>query len=75
MKQAIGDLNLTIIIVIAVAGLVALFSLAVWPMIKDGLNQSTNCSDAICRNCDEISGMCDCTMPNGSGDFQCPFKG
>lgn len=74
MKQAIGDLNLTIIVVIAVAGLVALFSMGIWPMIKDGLNQSANCSDAIC-SCSKTAEMCDCTNKNGTRNFQCPNRG
>lgn len=74
MKQAIGDLNLTIVIVIAVAGLMALFSLAIWPMIKGGLNNSANCSEAICENCN--SGICSCYMPGNEGNtFTCPYKG
>ena len=37
MKEAIGELNSTLIVVIAVAALAALFFTILWPMIKKAL--------------------------------------
>ncbi|MBQ9834218.1 MAG: hypothetical protein IJO33_03400 [Bacilli bacterium] len=75
MKQAISELNLTVIIVLAVAGLVALFSMVIWPVIKSGLHNSANCSDAICT-CDITDDICDCYMEsNPSEHFDCVNKG
>lgn len=75
MKEAISELNLTVIIVLAVAGLVALFSLVIWPIIEGGLEQSANCSDAVCESCNEHTGICECHMPNESETFDCAYKG
>lgn len=75
MKQATGDLNMTIIVVIAVAGLVAFFSMVVWPMVKGGMIHEADCSDAICEKNADSNGMVNCKMKNGSKTFQCPYKG
>ena len=39
MKEATGELNMTIITVIAIAAIVALFYYAVWPLIETMLMQ------------------------------------
>ena len=75
MKHAISDLNMTVVIIVAIAGLVAFFGGVVWPSIDSGLNKSANCSDAICDNCSVGSGTCECHMSGESEMFQCPFKG
>ena len=41
MKEATGELNMTIITVIAIAAIVALFYYAVWPLIETMLMQNT----------------------------------
>lgn len=78
MKEATSELNLTVIIVIAIAGLVALFSVGVWPIIKGGLNNATSCDDAICDCSSAKSGSkttCVCTKKDGGKEFECPYKG
>ncbi|MBQ4583983.1 MAG: hypothetical protein IJA94_03760 [Bacilli bacterium] len=76
MKEAISELNLTVIIVLAVAGLVALFSVVIWPAIKTGIQDSANCSDAICTSCNESTGVCECYMESNPGNtFDCAYKG
>ena len=76
MREATGDLNLTVIVVVAVAGLMAFFSMVVWPMIRGGMRNSENCSDAICEKVDtNKDGMVNCTRKGKTGSFQCPYKG
>lgn len=76
MKEAISELNLTVIIVLAVAGLVALFSVVIWPVIKTGIQDSANCSDAICVSCSDSTGLCECYMESNPGQtFECANKG
>lgn len=79
MREATGDLNMTVIVVIAVAGLMAFFSMTLWPMIKGGLKHDANCSDAICEKDDDDDGVVTCRrkLENGtlSDEFQCPYKG
>ena len=80
MREATGDLNLTVIVVIAVAGLMAFFSITLWPMIKSGMKNDENCSDAYCNSTPNRDGMVECwrkdpqTGTSGSS-FMCPFKG
>ena len=84
MREATGDLNLTVIVVVAVAGLMAFFSMTLWPMIKGNMQHDANCSDAICDNsftCEgKTTGKICCHNhgdPNGTKDgfFACPYKG
>ena len=49
MKEAVGELNSTLIVVIAVAALAALFFTVIWPMINDDIKYNSNCSNAICN--------------------------
>lgn len=76
MKHAISDLNMTVVIVVAVAGLVAFFGGVIWPSIRNNIDKEANCSDAICDNCSVSEGTCDCEMKDGSvPSFKCPYKG
>ena len=63
MKEATGELNLTVIVVIIVAGLVAFFSIYVGPILIGGIKNTANCEDAICTKdgCDAApEGVCNC---------------
>ena len=46
MKQATGELNMSVIVVLIVAGL-STFSV-LWPMIKSNVRNNANCDEAIC---------------------------
>ena len=74
MKEAVSELNLTVIVVVLVAGLVAFFSMAVWPTVRSGVRNDTDCSNAVCSNCSE--GSCECHLAKDpSKTFACPNKG
>lgn len=78
MREATGDLNMTVVIVILVAFLVAFFSTFVGPMIRAGIRKEANCSDAICtcKKNEIIKGSCDkCHLKGSSTNFTCPYKG
>ncbi len=87
MKEATGELNLTIIVVIAVALLVAFFYYTIWPSLDNNFKANSNCSKAICENpCGEGSGTnkCDdmkniekvkCHLKDDDHEFYCPWKG
>jgi hypothetical protein len=47
MKEATGELNMTVITIVAIAALAAFFYLVIWPNIQNSmaLNQACNASD------------------------------
>ena len=76
MKEATGELNMSVAILVAIAGLAAFFYFTLWPMIKNNMNQTTNCSKAICNPCP--SGNCkevDCHLKGSNQYFKCVWKG
>ena len=84
MKEATGDLNMTVVVVLLVAGMVAFFSMSIWPTIKSGVKNEGNCSDAVCTRagCEAAdylnSGVCNCTFKQKDGTeipISCPYKG
>ena len=52
MKEATGELNMTVVTVVAIAAVVAFFYAFIWPGIRSSINASTYCSMAICPNGD-----------------------
>ncbi len=46
MKEATGELNMTVVTVVAVAALMAFFYAIIWPTIKTGLALQSACSSA-----------------------------
>ena len=56
MKEASGELNLTVFIVMVVAALGVFFFNVLWPAIRNNMASTKRCSDAICEK-----------EPNGDG--------
>ncbi len=79
MKEATGELNMTVVIVIAVAILSVFFFAILWPSIKNTFIANNKCSDAICDKNTLQDGMVDCKYyKNGhqeGPDFKCAWKG
>lgn len=48
MKQAMGEANMTIVVVIIIAVLSTFFFSFIWPRIKTEFKHDTRCDDAIC---------------------------
>lgn len=79
MKEATGELNATVFVVIAVASLVAFFYTVIWPSIKVNLNENIACNRAICDSKPNADGRTvNCRLiENGqkSEEFTCAWKG
>ncbi len=66
MKEATGELNMTVITVVAIAGIAALLYAFVWPALQTNIINSTNCANAItCTDCD--GSTCSCTYLDDDG--------
>lgn len=66
MKEATGELNMTVITVVAIAAVAAFFYAFVWPAIKTSITSGTKCSAAICPStC--TTGTCDCKYYDDTG--------
>lgn len=80
MKEASGELNLTVVVVMAVAALMAFFYTLIWPTIKNNMTANTKCQAAVCKKCEDPNGctMVDCTYTDKQGNktnMQCVWKG
>ena len=87
MKEATGELNTTLITVLAIAMLLALFSTFIFPNVLKGLEGRATCADAICDKGylpDSYTSLCYAPTKNdGKGGqtggsteiFECPYRG
>ena len=73
MKEATSELNLTVIVVISIAGLAAFFYMTIWPMIQNNVNKYTKCSVAICEGQKNPDGTVNCKYKGT--DLTCAWKG
>ena len=67
MKEATGELNMTVVTVVAIAAIGAFFYAFVWPAIKSNINRSTMCANAICPEDECEDGVCACTYIDENG--------
>lgn len=82
MKEATGELNMTVITVIAIAAIGVIFYTLVWPIIKNNINQSTKCANAICDECASGAKTTSCIYyeyddegnTTGTSNISCPCK-
>ena len=73
MKEATGELNMTVVTVVAIAAVAAFFYAFIWPSIQNNIETSTKCSRVI--NCTGCNGeTCSCTYMNGevAEQITCP---
>ncbi len=42
MKEASGELNLTVVTIIAIAAIAAFFTTVIWPNVQNSINQQWN---------------------------------
>ncbi len=77
MKEATGELNTTVVVVLAVGVLMAFFYYTLWPIIRENFNKQTQCAKAICDRCE--TGVCDFVTCHSREDpdreFECVYKG
>ena len=50
MKEATGELNMTVITVVAIAAIAAFFMAFVWPALKNNITRRTYCATAVCTS-------------------------
>ena len=72
MKEATGELNMTVVTVVAIAAVAAFFYAFIWPGIKNTINANTYCAMATCdqdrKNCtyvdenEELQDGLDCSQ-------------
>ena len=62
MKEATGELNMTVVTVVAIAAVAAFFYAFIWPGIRNQIEASTYCSMATCEGSDYKN----CTAPKDS---------
>lgn len=86
MKEATGELNMTVIVSISIGILAAFFFGVLWPMINENFQKNSQCNKAIC-NCAKTTresiesetgkkNNCLCKEKSDSETtFYCPFKG
>lgn len=84
MKEATGELNMTVVTVVAIAAVAAFFYAFVWPNIKSSITSSTKCANAQCdqAKCTTNNGQTTCTYcttidedGKTSDPFTCRFQG
>ena len=75
MKEATGELNMTVVTVVAIAAVGAFFYAFVWPGIRESIRRNTNCANAICT-CTAGAATCNCTYVDGNTTktVTCPNK-
>ena len=56
MKAATGELNLTVITIVAIARVIGFFTAILWPQIKDSINAQWNSVSGIEAHGGEASG-------------------
>ena len=61
MKEATGELNMTVVTVVAIAAIGALFTVFLWPRIRANIILSTACSN--------VNANGDYDEDNGDGNF------
>lgn len=72
MKQAMGEANMTIVVVLIIAVLSAFFFSFLWPNIRAGFKHNTRCDDAICVCPSEYVVDGKCTYKGAT--VECYFK-
>ena len=87
MKETTSELNLTLIVVMAIGVLVAFFYFAVWPKVNENFEANSSCSKAWCENpcgkagtnsCPEaFDGLATCWIgkKEDGKKIMCPWKG
>lgn len=82
MKEATGELNMTVVTVVAIAAVAAFFYAFVWPGIKSTIQASTYCAMAQCGTCENTNNgvtkcdACEAYDEQGSAVWsgKCTFK-
>ncbi len=76
MKEATGETNMALVVVMIVAALAAFFYTVIWPVVKSSTDQATGCKQAVCSNRPNADGQTvQCVPKSGGNPITCPWKG
>ena len=76
MKEATGELNVSLFVIMVVVLLTAFFFMVIWPGIKGNMNRQAKCAGAVCSAGFDDDGMAICHAPKDAGNtFTCPYRG
>ena len=87
MREATGELNATVVVVITIGLLSTFFFTIIWPRLNNNLTSNAKCSDAYCtkdaiKSCEKNQkGVCvkvKCTYLDknkNEHEITCPYKG
>ena len=78
MKEATGELNLTVITVVAIGLMATFFFTVFWPMVRGGFDRDTACNKANCKYDEDAAKTGfykECTYKDKTLTNQCPYKG
>lgn len=72
MKEATGELNMTVVTVVAIAAVAAFFYAFVWPGIKRSIEASTYCAMATCdpNSCKDSGSKTKCSSCSAEGAME-----
>ena len=71
MKEATGELNMTVIVVVAIVAVGAIFTVFVLPRLRNSVVNNTNCANASCSQTDcGTDKTCRCTFIDEDGNAQ-----
>jgi len=75
MKEATGELNSTLVVVITIGLLSTFFFTVIWPILRNNLHSNTRCTDAVCKPCPKGE-VCKTVKCDYKGQtMECPYKG
>lgn len=77
MKEATGELNITVITIVAIGALAAFFYFVIWPGIQTSMALTSACNagpETKSGDTSTASGGVTCTKDNGDGQFTCTYS-
>ena len=77
MKEATGELNMTVVTVVAIAAVGAFFYMLIWPAIQTNILNSTKCANAVCPPAGQDADTVECTYIDEKNQTQkvtCPVQ-
>ena len=77
MKEATGELNAAVVVMMAISILIAFFYYTLWPILKGNFERNSQCSKAICESEDlDDDGFVECYLKKDvNTKFKCVYKG
>ena len=79
MKEATGELNMTLVVVISIGVLATFFFTVLWPQLRYNFESQTNCNKATCDCSSKVradnNGKCYCKLKGNKEGFTCVYKG